>query len=197
MATTESHVQATRNFNSRELPLPGRWLIDSAHSQVEFVARHMMIAKTRGRFREFSGTIIIAEDPCESSVEAVIQAASIDTGDAQRDEHLRSADFLDVDHSPQILFKSTSVRPARGDHWDVHGNLTVKDIVRPVTLDTEFCGSAQDPWGNMRAAFLAETEIDREDFSITWNQALETGGFLVGKGIKIEIDIEAVRQGDA
>jgi polyisoprenoid-binding protein YceI len=157
----------------------------------------MMIAKTRGRFREFSGTIMIAEDPCESSVEAVIEAASIDTGDATRDGHLRSADFLDVEHYPQITFKSTSVRPTRGDHWEVHGDLTIRKITRPVTLDTEFCGSVQDPWGNLRSAFLASTEINREDFDVTWNQVLESGGFLVGKGVKVEVDVEAVRQGDA
>jgi polyisoprenoid-binding protein YceI len=197
MASTTTGAGTTRNFNEHEVPLPGRWLIDSSHSQIEFVARHMMIAKTRGRFREFSGTIMIAEDPCESSVKAVIEAATIDTGDATRDGHLRSADFLDVEHYPQITFESTSVRPARGDHWEVHGDLTIRNITRPVTLDTEFCGSVQDPWGNLRSAFLASTEINREDFDVTWNQVLESGGFLVGKGVKIEVDVEAVRQGDS
>jgi polyisoprenoid-binding protein YceI len=186
----------TRTVAGREIPPPGRWRIDPAHSEIQFVARHMMIARTRGRFREFSGTITIAEVPEQSSVEVTIVAASIDTGDAQRDAHLRSPDFLDVERYPEIRFRSTEVRPAGDDRWEVTGGLTIRDVTRPVTLDVEFCGVATDPWANLRAAFLASTEINREDFDVSWNQALESGGFLVGKGVRIELDVEAVREAD-
>jgi polyisoprenoid-binding protein YceI len=183
----------TRRIGDIEVPAPGRWEIDPLHSNVQFIARHMMISKVRGTFREFRGTIDIAEDPTQSSVEATIMAASIDTGDRKRDEHLRSADFLDVEHYPEIRYRSTSVQPADGDQWRVDGDLTVNDITRPISLNVEFCGVATDPWGNARAGFLGTTEINRHDFDITWNQALETGGYLVGKGIRVEIDVEAVR----
>jgi polyisoprenoid-binding protein YceI len=182
----------TRTINGVELPTPGRWMIDPVHSQVEFVARHMMISKVRGRFREFAGEIHIMEQPEESWTEATILAASIDTGDADRDAHLRAPEFLDADRYPEIRFRSTSVRAA-GDRWRVDGDLTVREITRSVPLTVEFCGVGLDPWGNTRAAFLASSEINRDEFDITWNQALETGGFLVGNGVKIEIDIEAVR----
>jgi polyisoprenoid-binding protein YceI len=163
---------------------------------VQFVARHMMISKVRGRFRQFTGDIRIAEVPSESSVEVLIDAASIDTGDPDRDAHLRSPDFLDVERFPAIVFRSTTVRPV-GDRWDVAGDLTIRDVTRLVLMNVEFCGVAVDPWGNTRAGFLATTEIDREEFSITWNQALEAGGFLVGKGVKVELDVEAVLDPDA
>jgi polyisoprenoid-binding protein YceI len=183
----------TRVVAGREIPPAGTWRIDPAHSEIQFIVRHMMIAKVRGRFREFSGTIDIAELPAESSVEVRIDAASIDTGDADRDRHLRSPEFLDVERFPEIRFRSTSVRPGEGDRWVVGGDLTVRDRTRPVTLDVEFCGRALDPWRNQRIGFLASTEINREDFDITWNQALETGGFVLGKGIRIELDVEAAR----
>jgi polyisoprenoid-binding protein YceI len=175
------------------VPAPGRWDIDPVHSSVQFIARHMMISKVRGRFREFHGTIDIAEDPTLSSVEATIMAASIDTGDPNRDEHLRSEEFLDVQRFPKIRYRSTSVVPAPDDHWRVDGDLTIRGVTRPVSLNVEFCGAATDPWGNTRAGFLGTTEINRDDFDITWNQVLETGGFVLGKGVKVEIDVEAVR----
>ena len=184
---------ASQSPNQVVRPPVGVWTIGPAHSSVEFVVRHLMISKVRGTFREFRGTIDIAEDPTQSSVEATIMAASIDTGDRKRDEHLRSADFLDVEHYPEIRYRSTSVQPADGDQWRVDGDLTVKDITRPISLNVEFCGVATDPWGNARAGFLGTTEINRHDFDITWNQALETGGYLVGKGVRVEIDVEAVR----
>ena len=157
----------------------------------------MMIAKVRGRFREFEGRIRIGERPEDSRVEVVIEAASIDTRDRTRDEHLRSADFLDVERYPEVRFASTSVRPGDKERWQVTGDLTVRDVTRPVALDVEYNGAMVDPWGNLRAGFLATTEIDRENFDITWNQALEAGGFLVGKGVRIEIDVEAIRQADS
>jgi polyisoprenoid-binding protein YceI len=186
-------VAQTRVVEGRELPPVGRWVIDPVHSTVPFVARHMMISKVRGRFREFEGWVDVAERPEDSRVEVAINAASIDTGDPGRDEHLRSPDFLDVEHFPLVTYRSTSVRPI-GDRVEVVGDLTIRDCTRPVTLDVEFEGVAVDPWGNLRAGFVASGDINREDFDITWNQALETGGFLVGKGVRIELDVEAVLQ---
>jgi polyisoprenoid-binding protein YceI len=193
MATTTTN---TRIVDGREVPPPGRWPIDATHSNVQFVARHMMISKVRGSFREFSGTVVIGEDPTRSTLEVDIKAASIDTGDPNRDEHLRGPDFLDVERHPEIRYLSTSVRPD-GDKWAVTGMLTIKAVTREVTMAVEFCGAQPDPWGNVRAGFLATTEIDREDFDITWNQMLESGGFLVGKGVRIEIDAETVLESSA
>jgi polyisoprenoid-binding protein YceI len=184
----------TRVVGGREIPPPGRWTIDLSHSSIELVARHMMISKVRGRFRQFSGIMEIAEAPEQSWVEVVVDAASIDTGDEQRDAHLRSPDFLDVDRWPHIVFRSTSVSPAPNDRWTVTGELTLRDVTRTVSLDVEFCGATTDPWGKLRAGFLASGEINRDEFDVTWNQVLESGGFLVGKGVKLEADIEAVLQ---
>jgi polyisoprenoid-binding protein YceI len=191
-----ANTTLTRRIGELEVPAPGQWMIDPVHSHIEFIARHMMISKVRGTFREFVGTITIAEDPTQSSVEATIIAASIETGDPNRDAHLRSPEFLDVERYPEVRYRSRSVRPSENDHWCVDGDLTIRGVTRPVTLEVEFCGVATDPWGNARAGFLGSTEINREDFDITWNQALETGGFLVGKGVKVELDVEAVRSAD-
>ncbi len=149
----------TRTSEGRELPPPGRWRIDPTHSEVQLVVRHMMVAKVRGRFREFSGTIDVAEVPEESSVEAAIKAASIDTGDPNRDAHLRGPDFLDVERYPEITYRSTSVRHKDGDRWDVTGDLTVRGVTRAITIDVEFCGLVTDPWGNLRAGILGTTEV--------------------------------------
>jgi polyisoprenoid-binding protein YceI len=190
-------VEVTRVVDGREMPPPGTWIIDPSHSEVEFTVRHLMISKVRGLFRRFDGTIVIAERPEDSRVEVSIEAASIDTRDATRDEHLRSADFLDVEHYPEIKFTSTSLRPGDIGHWDMTGDLTVRDVTRQVLLDVEFSGATVDPWGNLRSGFEASTRIDRDQFGITWNQALEAGGFLVGKEILVEIDVEAIHQNDS
>lgn len=190
-------VEVTRVVDGREMPPPGTWIIDPSHSEVEFMVRHLMISKVRGSFRRFDGTIVVAERPEDSRVEVFIEAASIDTRDATRDEHLRSADFLDVEHYPEIKFTSTSLRPGDIGHWDMTGDLTVRDVTRQVLLDVEFSGATVDPWGNLRSGFEATTRIDRDQFGITWNQALEAGGFLVGKEILVEIDVEAIRQNDS
>ena len=189
-------VEMTRVVDGREIPPPGTWIIDPSHSEVEFMVRHMMISKVRGRFRQFDGTIVIAERPEDSRVEVFIEGASIDTRDATRDEHLRSADFLDVEHYPEIKFTSTSLRPGDIGHWDMTGDLTVRDVTRQVLLDVQFSGATVDPWNNLRSGFDASTRIDRDQFGITWNQALEAGGFLVGKEIQVEIDVEAIQQNE-
>ena len=190
------NTEQERIVEGHPAPPPGRWNVDPSHSQIQFVARHMMISRVRGQFRKFEGSIVVAEDPAQSWVEAIIEAASIDTGDPDRDGHLKSADFLDVERFPHVKFRSTSLRPGIGGKWDLTGDLTIRDVTRPVTVQIEFCGVARDPWGNLRAGFLGTTEINREEFDITWNQALEAGGFIVGKGVKVEVDVEAVLQSD-
>jgi polyisoprenoid-binding protein YceI len=192
-----TQTDITRTIDGQVVPVPGTWLIDPVHSGVQFSVRHMMVSRLRGRFRDVSGIIHIDEIPERSSVEATIDMASIDTGDPTRDNHLLSADFFDVEHFPLARFVSTSVvpEPLLGpDRWAVDGDLTIRDVTRRVVLELELGGVALDPWGNVRAGFRAWTQIDREQFGISWNQAIETGGFLVGKTVDIDIEIEAVRQ---
>ncbi len=181
----------TRDAAGTSLPAAGSFSIDPTHSSASFQVRHLGLSKVRGGFESFSGTVEVAEDPTQSSVEVSLDAASFTTGNADRDTHVKSADFLDVETFPTLTYRSTGVRQD-GDDWKVDGDLTVKDVTRPVTLDVEFEGAGEDPWGNGRIAFSASTEIDRDDFGITWNQALETGGVLVGKAVKITIDVQAV-----
>jgi len=174
-----------------ELPAPGEWAVDVSHTEVGFSVRHLGLAKVRGRFRSFEGTVHVAEQPERSSVDVTIEAASIDSRDEGRDAHLRSADFFDVEVFPQLRFRSTGVR-ASGRDWLVDGELTIKDVTRPVVLEATFEGTATDPWGGSRAAFSASTEIDRGDWGLNWNAVLESGGFLVGKKVRIELDVELV-----
>ncbi len=185
---------AVRTVNGSTVPAAGTYVIDASHSVVEFVVRHLGLAKVRGRFNEFSGSITVADDITDSKVDVTIQAASIDTRDAGRDEHLRSPDFLDAPNNPTLEFHSTGIRQ-EGNDWFVEGELTVAGQTRPVVLEVEFEGSAVDPWGGSRIGFSAGTKLNREDFGLTWNQALETGGWLVGKEVKIELGVEAIRQG--
>ena len=175
-----------------------RWQIDSSHSSIHFSVRHLVIAKARGQFTRWSGTVEApGSDFARGSLSVVIDASSIDTGVADRDAHLRSADFFDAEQYPEITFTSTGVTAAGDDRLRVSGALTIKGITRDVVLDVEVLGQAKDPWGNERAAFSATTAIDRRDFGLTWNQVLETGGVMVGERIDITIDIEAVRQAAA
>lgn len=171
---------------------PGTWNIDASHSSVSFVARHLVVSKVRGRFDTFAGAITVAADPLQSTVEATIEVASINTSDANRDGHLRSADFFDAERYPTISFTTTAVRAA-GDDFVLTGDLTIKGVTRPVDLELEFNGVEKDPWGGTRAGFSAETEINRKDWGLEWNVVLETGGALVGEKIKIQLDIEAVQ----
>jgi polyisoprenoid-binding protein YceI len=171
----------------------GIWDVDASHSNVEFVVRHMF-TKMRGRFGEFSGTIELGERLEDSKAEGTIAVAGIDTSNADRDAHLRSPDFFDADTYPSLSFRSTGVRPGQGGDLPLDGELTIKGVTRPVSLDVEFTGWAADPFGGERAGFSARTEINREDYGLTWNVALETGGVLVGRTIKIELEIEAVRR---
>jgi polyisoprenoid-binding protein YceI len=165
--------------------------IDRSHSEVAFQVRHLL-SKVRGRFEDFTGTIRFDEaNPQHSDVNVFIQAASIATGDADRDKHLRSADFFDVERYPTITFTSTSVTHRGGDAYDVVGDLTIHGVTKQVTLPASYLGKAQDPWGNEKAAFEAELTLNRKDFGLHWNATLETGGFLVGDDVKVLLSVQA------
>ncbi len=170
----------------------GTWNVDPTHSIVGFSARHLMVTKVRGRFQSFTGAIEIASDPLQSSVTASVDLASVSTGDDGRDGHLRSGDFFDVDNHPTMTFTSTGLT-ADGDDYRLTGDLTIKGVTRPVTFELEFDGVATDPWGNTKAGFSARAEINRKDWGLEWNVALEAGGVLVGEKIKLALDIQAVR----
>lgn len=171
------------------------WEFDLAHSSINFSVRHLVVAKVRGRFGAWSGTLEFDEqNPKDAKVEVQIEAASIDTKDEARDKHLRSGDFLDVDNHKHLSFKSTSVEKVSDKNFRVNGELTVRGHSEPVVLDVEYAGRVKDPWGNERAVFSAHTSVDRKKFGLNWNQALETGGVLVGDKVEIEIEIEAVRK---
>ena len=185
---------STRAVNGLTLPSTGTFVLDKSHTEVGFIARHLMVSKVRGRFTDFEGTIVVADDPSESSVEVIIQAASINTNDENRDKHVRTNDFLSTDEFPALTFRSTKVELSSGGDWKVNGDLTVRGVTRPIVLDVQFEGVIQDPWGNQRLGFAASGEIDRNDFGVSFNAALETGGFVVSPKIKLEIEAEAVRQ---
>lgn len=175
-----------------------RWEIDSSHSSVHFSVRHLVIAKVRGTFARWSGTVQVPDgDFSKATVDVTVDASSIATGVDQRDAHLKSADFFDVAEYPELRFVGKRVRPRSGADIDVVGDLTIKGITREVVLHVEQLGQAKDPWGNLRAAFSAKTSIDRKDFGLTWNQVLETGGVMVGDRIEIEAEIQAVKQVEA
>ena len=173
------------------------WNLDGAHSQVEFSVKHMMFTTVRGKFGTVDGTIHLNTDaPQESSVEVTLDAASLGTGVEDRDNHLRSGDFFDVENYPKLTFRSRKVEGSLdnpGDRFTIVGDLTIRGTTREVTLDARFEGAGADPWGGTRAGFSAQTTIDRRDFGLTWNQALETGGVLVGHDVKIDLQIQAVQ----
>ncbi len=168
--------------------------LDPHHSGVGFAVRHMVFAKVRGRFDTFQGTVHLDPEQLErSSVEVTIDASSIDTGTGDRDKHLRSADFFDAEKFPELSFKSTRVEDLGGGSLKVHGKLTIRDVTRDITLDAEFGGLAKDPWGNQRALFTAKGSLDRRDYGLKWNQALEAGGVLVGEKVELELEVQAVK----
>ena len=193
-ATATQTTRLTREVNGLTLPTSGTFVLDKSHTQVGFVSRHLMVSKVRGRFNDFEGSVVVADDPAQSSVDVTIQAASIITNDENRDKHVRTNDFLDVDDFPTLSFHSTKVELGRSNEWKVAGDLTVRGVTRPIVLDVEFEGVIQDPWGNQRLGFTASGEIDRNDFGVSFNAALETGGFVVSPKVKLEIEAEAVRQ---
>ena len=193
MTPTESARAVTRLVGEAELPAPGRWQIDPGHTELAFIGRHFMLTKVRGRFTGVSGAIQVAEDPDQTTAEVTIDMASVESGSQARDDHLRSADFFDTARHPTATFsgRATSWQGTRGL---LEGDLTIRGIARPVTLQAEYLGHAADPWGGHRAVFTAAGTINREDWGLTWNMPLESGGLLVSTQIRIEIELEAVLQ---
>ena len=189
-------ISILRTVDDRQVPLAGEYAIDPAHTSVEFVVRHMMISNVRGRFREVSGTITVDDVPEHSHVEVEFNAASVDTGIGERDRHLRSPDFFDAERYPTICFRSTKVEPGPSGFWEVTGDLTILDVTRPVILEVAFEGANASANGGQRIAFTATAEVNREDWGLTWNQAIEAGGVLVGKNARIDVNVEAVASHD-
>lgn len=191
--TATTQTPATRDFHGAQLPLTGSYAIDPSHSRIGFVAKHLVVSKVRGAFEEFAGTLTFAENPLESTAEVTIQAASISTGDKGRDEHLRTGDFLLVEEHPTLTFRTNALAARGKGRFVASGDLTIRGVTKPVELDLEVEGVVLDPWGNEKVVVSASTEIDREQFGITWNAALEAGGVLVGRTVKIEIEVQATR----
>lgn len=190
--TTSSPI---RELNGTTLPAAGTWDLDPGHTEVSFIGRHFMLTKVRGRFTDVTGAIVVAETVEDSTVEVTIGMASVESGSQARDEHMRSAELFDTDTFPEASFRSASAR------WDgasgtIDGDLTIHGTTRRTPLEVTFEGHVQDPWGGDRAIFSASTRVNREDFGITWNMALEAGGVLVSKEVTIEIQIEAVLRAD-
>ena len=168
--------------------------IDNSHSEIQFSVRHMMVAKTRGVFEKWSGTVLLdPANPSATSVDISIESASINTKDAQRDGHLRSPDFLASEQFPAITFKSTQTEVTGDNKARLHGDLTIREVSKPVVLEVEYQGNAKSPWGTVSYGFNASTKINREEWGLTWNAALETGGWLVGKEVQIDIELELVQ----
>lgn len=195
MTDTQSTQESalTRTVEGRVVPVPGTYTLDSSHTSVGFVARHMMVTKVRGTFEGVTGSLVVGEDHTAPQLDVTVDVNSISTRDDQRDAHLRSADFFDVEGFPTMHFVATKARP-KGEDWVVDGELTIRGTTRPVSLDVEFLGGVVDPWGGSRLGFSASTEINREDFGLGWNVALEAGGVVVGKTVKLEIEAELVHQ---
>ena len=180
-----------------ETPVTSRttWSIDPTHSNVEFAVRHLMIATVKGRFNAVEGTVVLDEaNPAASTAEITVQVASIDTREPQRDAHLRSADFFDVEKYPTLTFRSSGVRDITADGFTLAGDLTIHGVTRPVTLEVVNEGRGKDPWGGERAGYAASTRIKRSEFGLTWNQLLETGGLAVSDEVKITLDVELVKK---
>jgi polyisoprenoid-binding protein YceI len=188
-------AQAMRVIEGVELPPAGTYVFDQAHTTIGFVARHML-SRVRGRFTDYDGEIVIGETPEDSSAKVTIQAASVATDTQQRDEHLRSGDFFEVETYPTLSFESTAVRPTGGNTFELDGNLTIKGITKPVTLQAEFSGWGPGMQGTPMAVFSAKTTVERTDWGLTWNMAVETGGLLVGKKVDLEIETELLLKQD-
>jgi polyisoprenoid-binding protein YceI len=187
-------IVSTREFEGLQIPAAGTYQLDAAHKRVGFVVRHLMVSKVRGNFAEADATITIAEDPLQSSVVATITTASVQTGSVDRDNHLRTGDFFEAEKYPQMTFRSTGIKSHAGAEFVLDGELTIKDVTRSVELVVEFEGATTSPYGQAVFGFSATTEIDREDWGLTYNMALESGGVMIGKKVKIEIEGEAIRQ---
>jgi polyisoprenoid-binding protein YceI len=188
MATTQNQTRPGY------APAPGTYALDTTHSYVSFTARHLMVTKVRGRFPVTAGELVIADDPSQSSVNATIDIAALESGDAKRDEHLRSADFFDTANYPTAAFRSTSVDDHGNGEFTLHGELTIHGVTRPVSLAGEYLGAQASPWGDTRVGFSAETEVSRKEWGLEWNVALEAGGVVVSDKVKLAIDAEWIAQ---
>jgi polyisoprenoid-binding protein YceI len=189
-------MSSTTDLAPSAADLTGAYTIDPTHSRIGFVARHAMVTKVRGSFNEFEGSgYLDVENPSASKVQLTIQAASIDTRNADRDGHLRSNDFFDMETYPEIAFSSTAVEVV-GDEYRVTGDLTIKGVTKPVTVDFEYTGTAVDPYGNTRVGFEGSTTVNRKDWGVSWNAPLEAGGVLVGEKIVLEFEVSAIRSSD-
>lgn len=172
----------------------GNYNVDPTHTRIGFVARHAMVTKVRGSFKEFEGNgFFDADDPTASKLQLTIKVASVDTGNADRDAHLRNNDFFDLEAYPEIRFSSTSVEKVDDEHYKVTGDLTIKDVTRPITIPFELAGPVQDPWGNQRIGLEGKVEVNRKDWNLSWNVALEAGGILVSEKVTLEFDVAAVK----
>jgi polyisoprenoid-binding protein YceI len=196
MTFTKPERAATRLADGAEVPAAGTWNIDPGHTELAFIGRHFMLTKVRGRFTSVTGAIRIAEDPAGTTAEVTVDMASVESGNEARDEHLRSADFFDVVNHPTATFSGRVARWHRA-HGQMIGELTIRDVTRPLTLDVEYTGHAADPWGGQRAVFAAAGTLNREDWGLTWNMPLDNGGLLVSKEIRIEIEMETVLEAPA
>ncbi|MGH9304267.1 MAG: YceI family protein [Acidimicrobiales bacterium] len=186
-------ARPTRPFEGLTIPEPGIFELDPMHTQVGFVARHMMVSKVRGRFTDYSGTLTVADDPLASRIAVLVKTASVSTGEAPRDAHLRSGDFFDSETYPELSFSTTALEHRRDNSFEVTGELTIKGVSKSVTLDVDFEGVIVDPYGNERIGFTARGEVDRYDYGLTWGAALEAGGLVVARKVILELEAEAVR----
>ncbi|HEY5109848.1 MAG TPA: YceI family protein [Acidimicrobiales bacterium] len=184
----------SRTVNGVEYPAVGTYDIDVSHTRVGFAVRHMAVSKVRGEFQEFSGVLELAEDPADSKISVTIQAGSVETKDENRDNHLRTNDFFDVEQYPTWTFTSTAIRPVTTTEWHVDGDLSIRGVTRQVTLDATLEGVVQDPYGFHRVGFSASTTINRDDFGVSFNAALEAGGLVVSKKVDIDLEVEATLQ---
>lgn len=194
-SATLGTVTLDRAAGALELPPAGKWSVDPVHSAVTVTARHLGMASVSATIGDFSATVVIGEPAETSTVQAVLRTDSVHTGNKMRDDHLRSADFFDAAAFPEITYEGTSVTPAGGDRWTVHGNLSLHGIARPVGLDLAYLGTSPDPWGGLRAAFRATAELNRRDFKVEWQEILPNGALMLPWTLQVTLDIEAV-QGD-
>ena len=191
MADTTETTVTSRTVNGAEYPAVGTYDIDVSHTRLGFAVRHMAVSKVRGEFKEFSGTLELAENPVDSKISVSIQAGTVETKDENRDNHLRTNDFFDVENHPTWTFTSTAIRPVSATEWNVDGDLTIRGVTKPVTLDATLEGVVKDPYGLHRVGFSATTSIDREDFGVSFNGVLEAGGVIVSKKVDIDLEVEA------
>jgi polyisoprenoid-binding protein YceI len=188
---TTQNSSLTRSVDGRNIPAAGRYIADLSHSSVELIVRHLMVSKVRARIAQWTAEFTIGEDPTESTLNATLDMGSFTSGDESRDGHVKSADFFDVENFPTATFTSTSVTP-QGDAWAVAGDLTLKGVTSPLTLVVSFLDTIEDPFGNIKTIFSAEAELDRDAYGISFNAPLATGGLLIGKAVKLELEVQAV-----